>query len=202
MLPTSASTSRSWTSSPNRARTRRPIESASIDVRGRSGSIAARALPRHESNPVVASGVETPGQPEQQAVGDPVQRRRTRPRRATGSGDTSSSARPTSRRQIHRVRHAGEERVGTAVDHVLDAGERRVPSIRPPTRSAASNTVTSSGRGAGELERRRRVRRSRRRRRRRAAVPVMRRHGAVATGRRPTLDHPIGERGHHRRDRR
>ena len=68
MLPTRASTSRSWTSFPKRARTNAPIES-SISVRGRNGSAAARNLPCQLSRSLVTNGRIDAGTPNSTPLG-------------------------------------------------------------------------------------------------------------------------------------
>ncbi len=142
MLPTSASTRRSCTSSPNRARTSRPIESSSMDVRGRNGSSAARALPRQESNPVRASGARWPGTPSRRPSGIRCNAS-YQTAACTGSGDTSSSARPTS--AASSVASGTRARKASAPLSIMSSPAKAVPPIRPPGRSAVSNTVTSSG---------------------------------------------------------
>ena len=148
MLPTSASTSRSCTSSPNRARTSRPIESASIDVRGRNGSSAARALPRQESNRVVASGARCPGTPSSRPSG--IRCSAVVPDRGVHRfGRHQLVGEADLRRQLRRVRDPGEERVGTAVDHV-ESGEGRPadPAAEPLGRLEHRDVERF---GAGEL---------------------------------------------------
>ena len=123
MLPTSASTRRSCTSSPNRARTSCPIESSSIDVRGRNGSSAARALPRQDSNRVLASGASCPGTPSSRPSG--MRCSAVVPDRGVHRfGRHQFVSEADLRGQLRRVRHTGEEGVGATVDHV-EAGEPR-----------------------------------------------------------------------------
>ena len=143
MLPTSASTSRSCTSSPNRARTSRPIESASIDVRGRNGSSAGAGLAPPGEQPGRGERCEMPGHAEQEAVGDPVQRvvpdrgvhrfgRHQLPRRGRPPPPVPCASGTRARK-------------ASAPLSIMSNPAKAVPPIRPPGRSDVSNTVTSSG---------------------------------------------------------
>ena len=123
MLPTSESTRRSWTSSPNRARTNSPIESDSVDVRGRKRLErgAGLAPPRQQAGG--GQRQDLAGQSEHQPVGDRMQP--VVPHRGAdrlGRDELVAQADPT--RQRDRLGHPGQERVGALVD-TRDACERR-----------------------------------------------------------------------------
>ncbi len=140
MLPTSESTRYSCTSSPKRARTNAPIESASVDVRGSSGSSAARALPRHDSSLVVASGRSRPGTPRRSpsGIGCRPSRQTAAP---TGSGETRSSPSPT--RSARAVASGTRARNASAPSSTPATPANRLVAILPPSRSVDSYTTTA-----------------------------------------------------------
>ncbi len=141
MLPTSESTRRSCTSLPNRARTYSPIESLSVEVRGSSGSSAARALPLHDSRRVVASGRSRPGTPSSSPSGIACSPS-SQTAAPTASGDTRSSPRPT--RRASATASGTRARKASAPSSTWATPANGLVSMRPPTRSAASNTTTSA----------------------------------------------------------
>ena len=144
MLPTRASTSRSWTSSPNRLRTSAPIESSGSPRRGSSGSIAARALPGSDSRPAGGQPGDARRHPEQQPLRDGVQpvvphgRRcgRRRGRRRARRRAASSTASGT----LARKASAPSSTAGRPANGVVRS--------LPPNRSSASRTSMDTAAGS------------------------------------------------------
>ena len=142
MLPTSASTRRSWTSSPKRRLTYEPSTSSAVEVRGRNGSQAARSLPRHDSSPVVTNGPSAAGTPSTIAPGmscspscHTAARRVRRRRELAESGPLG---------QLDGFGGAGEERVGSLVDR-QPRERRRSDLAAQPRVGLAHGDVDAAG---------------------------------------------------------
>ena len=156
MLPTSASTSRSWTSSPKRAADERADRVAVGPAAGQQRLERGARLPRHDSSRLV--GQPRRCRPARRAAarrGSGAGRRATPPR-ARRSATSASSPSPTSRASAVPCGHPGEERVGALVDRrrarrTATCGAcRRARSVGlADARSAASSRRRRRRRGRG-----------------------------------------------------
>ena len=144
MLPTSASTRRSWTSSPNRAAHERADRVAGVAPGEQRLERPARALPRHDSRRLVARRNMSAGTPSSEPLGDRVQ-----------AVDHTQPWRPsaTSGRRRGRPRAASAVACGTrarnasAPSSTAASPANGVVRILPPSRSSASrSSIAAAGR--------------------------------------------------------
>ena len=130
MLPTRASTSRSCTSSPKRARTSRADRVAGVGGPGEQ---------RLDGRPQLAPHAQQAarGQPDDAGRARRASARRgsgavrcARPRRSAPSATSTTSPSPTRRASAGAVGDPGQKRVGPLVDR-RSTGERRRPQLAP-----------------------------------------------------------------------
>ena len=136
MLPTSASTRRSWTSNRIAPRTNAPIESSG-SVRGRNGSAAARSLPLQLSSDVVTNGRTEAGTPSTIPPGIGCSPSCQTIAVAVGRRRHFARPQPDLAGERDGMRHPPQVGVGSFVD-VVEPAERRggdlaaEPIARPP----------------------------------------------------------------------
>ena len=190
MLPTSESTSRSCTSLPNRAADESPDRVGRDRVggrlRGSSGSIAARSLPRTDSSRLVASASDAAGDARASARRGCGAGRRATPTAAGRVGDVSDSPSPTRRASPTPAGTRARKASAPSSMPARPANARRLELAAGPVRRTRTARRGPRRRRARPAARRRSGRRSRHRRRR------PRRH--------PTSSCPadeLGERRHH-----
>ena len=154
MLPTRASTRRSWTSSPKRPRTSAPIESPSSGRGQQRLERGARLAAPRQQRGCGPGATHVGGHAEQQPVGDRVQAVAPDGRRRRRSA--TSARRRGRRRRRARWRAGTRARNASAPSSTAGSPANGDVRILPPRRSSASQHARSSASGRSRRERVRR----------------------------------------------